>query len=142
MLSLEESIMSSGVQVANQSKGMLWAGYIIGGLMVLFLTMDGVMKLVKPAFVVEATTKLGYLESSIVGIGIVLLISVAAYIVPRTNVLGAILLTGYLGGAVASHVRAGDGWFEVLFPVVFGALAWIGIYLRDPKVRELAPLRR
>jgi hypothetical protein len=124
-----------------ESKGMLWAGRIISILVVLFLTMDGVMKLIKPQFVVDATIKLGYQESSIVGIGVVLLISVALYVLPRTNVLGAILLTGYLGGAVASHLRAGDGWFEILFPVVFGALAWIGLYLRDPKVRALAPLR-
>jgi hypothetical protein len=134
--------MSSDVPSAPAANKMLWAGRIISGLIVAFLTFDGVTKLIKTAFVIEAMNKLGYPESSIVGIGIVLLISVAAYVLPRTNVLGAILLTGYLGGAVASHVRAGDGWFEILFPVIIGALAWIGLYLRDPKLRELAPLRR
>lgn len=118
------------------------AGYIISVLVILFLDIDGVMKLFKPSFVVDAMTKLGYSENQIIDIGIVLLICVGVYTNPKTSVLGAILLTGYLGGAVASHVRAGDGWFEILFPVIIGALAWIGLYLRDPKVRALAPLRQ
>lgn len=92
------------------SKTTLWAGRIISGLATLFLMMDGVMKLFKPAFVVEATVKLGYSESIIVGLGMVLTLSTVLYMIPRTAILGAVLLTGYLGGAVATHVRVGNGW--------------------------------
>lgn len=107
----------------------------------LFLVFDGVMKLVKPAIVVEATVELGYPESVILGLGIVLLGCTALYVVPRTAVLGAILLTGYLGGAVATHVRVGAGLFPIIFPVILGALLWGGLYLRDGRLRLLVPWR-
>jgi hypothetical protein len=123
------------------SKKAHWGGWVLGGLPALFLLLDAAMKLAKPDFVVEATTKLGYSESVIVPLGIVLLTSTVLYLVPRTAVLGAILLTGYLGGAVDAHVRAGEGAFEVLFPVVFGVLLWGGLYLRDARLRALVPLR-
>jgi hypothetical protein len=108
----------------------------------LFFVMDGGMKLFKPAFVVQATTELGYPASTIVGIGVAMLTCTVLYLVPRTSVLGAILLTGYLGGAVASNVRVGKGWFNVLFPIVFATLAWLGLWLRDQRLRELVPLAR
>jgi hypothetical protein len=117
------------------SKKLLWTGRILSGLAVLFFLMDGVMKLFKPAGVVEATVRLGYPESDIVAIGIVLLACTLLYIIPRTSILGAILLTAYLGGAVASQVRVGAGWFNVVFPVIFGALTWSGLWLRDTRVR-------
>lgn len=124
------------------SKKALWAGRIVSALPVLFLLMDGVMKLVKPPVVVEATVKLGYPESTILPLGVVLLICVAIYLVPQTSVVGAILLTGYLGGAVATHVRVGDPLpFHTLFPVYFGVLIWLGLYLRDARLRALVPLR-
>ena len=104
------------------SKKVLWTGRILSGLAVLFFLMDGVMKLFKPSFVVEATVRLGYPESDIVAIGIVLVACTLLYIVSRTCILGAIVLTGYLGGAVASQVRAGAGWFNVAFAATFGAL--------------------
>jgi hypothetical protein len=104
---------------------------------VLFLLVDGVMKLAKPAVVVEATRQLGYPESDIAGIGLLLLACTVLYIFPRTSILGAILLTGYLGGAIASQVRAGNGWFNVVFPVIFGVLIWTGLWLRDIRVRGL-----
>src|SRR5690348_6763018 len=97
------------------SKGALWTGRILSVLPALFLLLDGAMKLVKPAFVVEATVQMGFSESVIVPLGIVLLICTVLYLVPRTAVLGAILLTGYLGGAVATHVHVGHGAFEILF---------------------------
>src|SRR5262245_39658236 len=112
-------------------KKQLWIGRVMSGLPALFLLVDGGMKLVKPAFVVEATVLLGYPESVIVGLGIVLLACTILYLIPVTSVLGAILLTGYLGGAVATHVRVGDAWFPILFPVVLGALLWGGLFLRD-----------
>ena len=134
--------MQSETQTAPTSKKRLWAGRIIRALLTLFLVMDGVMKLFKPAVVVEATVKLGYPENSILGIGIVLLVCTVLYVIPRTSILGAILLTGYLGGAVATHVRVGEGAFPVLFPVFFGVLIWLGLYLRDDRLRALIPLRR
>ena len=122
-------------------KTKLWIGRIIGTLAILFLLVDGVMKLLKPAIVVEATRQLGYPESTIVGIGIALLVSTVLYVIPRASILGAILLTGYLGGAVATHVRVGAGWFSILFPVIIAAFVWGGIYLRDERLRALIPLR-
>lgn len=123
------------------SKGMRWAGWIMSALPALFLYVDGAMKLVKPAVVVEATIRLGYKEDVILGLGVVLLACTVLYSIPRTAVLGAILLTGYLGGAVASHLRAGDGPFPVLFPVIIGSLLWGGLCLRDRRLRELIPWR-
>jgi len=106
----------------------------------LFLLMDGGMKLFKPPVVIQATVQLGYPESTIVGIGIALLASTFLYVIPRTSILGAILLTGYLGGAVASNVRAAAPLFNILFPVVFAALVWGGLWLRDQRLRQLLPL--
>ena len=103
----------------------------------LFLLVDGAMKLAKPAFVVEATVQLGYRESVIVGLGVLLMACTVLYLVPRTSVLGAILLTGYLGGAVATHVRVGDSLFSIVFPVILGALLWGGLLLRNPRVSAL-----
>jgi hypothetical protein len=120
---------------------MLWAGYITSGLLSLFLLIDGVMKLVKPAPVVEATVQLGYPESVIVGLGIVLTVCTLLYVLPLTSVLGAVLLTGYLGGAVATHVRVGNGLFSAAFPILLGVLLWGGLYLREARLRALLPLR-
>jgi hypothetical protein len=133
--------MNSDTGSAPVSKQRIWAGRIIGGLPALFLIVDAVMKFIKPRPVVEATVKLGYPESVIFGLGVVLLISTILYLIPLTSVLGAILLTGYLGGAVATHVRAGEGMFSVLFPVIFGALLWGGLWLRDDRLRSLIPLK-
>jgi hypothetical protein len=119
------------------NKSSLWAGRIISILPALFLLLDGIMKIVKPAFVVEATVQLGYPESVIVGLGVVLVACTILYLIPRTAVLGAILLTGYLGGAVATHVRVGGPVFSILMPVILGAMLWAGLYLRDERVRSL-----
>ena len=100
------------------------------------------MKLFKPSFVVDATIRLGYRENVIVGLGIVLTCCTILYLIPRTSIMGAILLTGYLGGAVASHLRAGAGTFPVLFPVMVGMLLWGGLVLRDSRLRMLIPFRR
>jgi DoxX-like family len=139
---VKEKFMESVTQTAPVSKKRLWAGRIISALPALFLLIDGVMKLVKPPVVVEATVRLGYPESTIVGIGIVLLASTVLYLIPQTSVLGAILLSGYLGGAVATHVRMGEGPFPVLFPVIFGVLIWGGLWLRDDRLRAFIPLRK
>ena len=123
------------------SKTNLWIARIVSGLPALFLLIDGAMKLVKPAVVVEATRNLGYSESTIVPIGVALIICTILYLIPATSVLGAILLTGYLGGAVATHVRAGESLFSIVFPIIFGILIWLGLYLRDDRLRALVPLR-
>ena len=134
--------MQSGNQNAPVSGKKRWAGIVISALPSLFLFVDAVMKLMKPAPVVEATVKLGYPESLILPLGVVLLICTILYVVPRTSVLGAILLTGYLGGAVATHVRIGDPLFtHVLFPVYLGVMIWLGLYFRDERLRALVPLR-
>jgi hypothetical protein len=123
--------------------GARWAGRVISGLATLFLLLDGVAKLFRPAVVVEGTVALGYPESSIIPMGVVLIASTLLYAIPRTATLGAILLTGYLGGAVATHVRVGDPLFtHSLFPVYLGALIWLGLLLREPALRAALPLRR
>ena len=126
--------------VSRPSAVTRWTGYIMTVLPALFLLLDGGMKLFKPGFVVEATMKLGYQESVIVPIGIALVICTILYLLPITSVLGAILLTGYLGGAVATQVRAGQGTFPIIFPVFISALIWGGLYLRDYRLRNLIPL--
>ena len=134
---------NSSAQSAPLSKGRLWAARIMSGLPALFLLVDAVGKLVRPAPVVEGTLQLGYPESVILGLGIVLLACTVLYIIPRTAILGAILLTGYLGGAVATHVRVGSPLFShILFPVYLGVLIWGGLYLRDERLRAMFPLRR
>ena len=120
----------------------LWIGRIVSGLPALFLLVDGVMKLIRPAVVVETTMKLGYAERTILPLGILLIACTILYLVPRTSVLGAILLTGYLGGAVSTHVRAAEGSFPIIFPIIFGALLWLGLYLRDTRLQALVPLRQ
>ena len=112
----------------------LWIGRIISALPALFLLVDAAMKLVKPAFVVDATVRLGYPATVVVPLGVVLLACTLLYAVPPTAFLGAILLTGYLGGAVATQVRVGAGLFPVLFPVALGILLWGGLALRDERV--------
>jgi hypothetical protein len=113
------------------SRRRLWTGRVLTGLAGAFLIFDASMKLFKPPVVVEATVRLGYPESTIIGIGAVLLACTLLYLIPRTSILGAILLTGYLGGAVATHVRAEQPLFNIVFPVIFAGIAWGGLWLRD-----------
>jgi DoxX-like family len=142
--------MQTAVQVAPNtiatnagvSRAAFISGWLVSGFASAFMLMDGTMKLFRPAVVIEGTVKLGYPTSAIVPLGIVVLICTLLYLVPRTAVLGAILLTGYLGGAVATHVRVGDPLFShVLFPTYLGALFWLGLYLRDARLRALVPFR-
>jgi len=127
----------STTQAESSSKKMIWTGRILSVLTSLFMLLDGVMKIVKPVQVMEATARLGYPVSALTGIGVALIACTLIYIIPGTSLLGAILLTGYLGGAVASNVRAGSGWFETIFPALIAALVWGGIWLRDRRLRNL-----
>lgn len=136
------SLMELAVEAGRTSRKKLWAGRIISGVAILFLLFDSVIKILKLAPAVQGTLQLGYPESVVIGIGIVLLVCTVLYAIPRTAILGAILLTGYLGGAVATHVRVGNPLFGyVLFPVYLGILIWAGILLRDDRLRVLIPLR-
>ena len=130
--------MSTGNRAAPLSKKGLWAGRILSGLAVLFLLFDSLIKVMKLPPAVEGTVALGYPATVVRGIGIIQLICLVLYVIPRTSVLGAILLTGYLGGAIATHVRVGSPLLtHVLFPIYVAALIWGGLYLRDARVRTL-----
>ncbi len=128
----EKNFARSDMPTAPISKKSLWTGYVLSALPVLMLLMSAVTKFVKPAFAVEGTTKLGWDESLLLGLGIVELTCTIIYVIPRTAVLGAILLTGYLGGATATHVRIGE---QFIAPVLLGMLVWGGLYLRDARLR-------
>ena len=135
--------MQSTLQPKLISKTTLWAGRSLSALAALFLLMDGLSKVMKPPAVIAGTVQLGYPESVIVGLGVLLLVCTFLYIVPQTAILGAVLLTGYLGGAVASNLRVGSPLFShVLFPVYIGLLVWGGLYLRDVRLRSLLPLQK
>jgi hypothetical protein len=129
--------------MAPVSKTMLWAGRIISALVVLFLLFDALIKVMKLPPAIEGTTRLGYPESLVFGLGLLELVCVVLYVIPRTSILGAILLTGYLGGAVATNLRVGNPLFSyILAPVYFGVLIWGGLFLRDNQLRALIPVRR
>jgi hypothetical protein len=130
--------MSLATQTAPVSKKLFWAGWIISALPAMGLLLSGVMTVMKPASLLEVFDKLGYPERLVLGIGIIKLACTTIYLIPRTAVLGAILLTGYLGGATASNVRVGE---DFLFPIIFGVLVWLGLLLRDPRLWPLLPLR-
>ena len=121
----------------------IWAGRILSGVAVAFLVFDTVIKLMRHPAAVEGTAQLGYPEHVVVGIGLVELLCLALYVIPRTAVTGAILFTGYLGGAVATHVRLGNPLFShTLFPIYVAALLWGGLWLREGRLRSLVPFRR
>ena len=121
------------------SKKMLWASYIISAIPVLMMASSAVAKFVKPASVVQGFAQFGFPESYISRIGVLELICVAVYLIPRTSVLGAILVTGYLGGATVTHLRVGDPAF--VGPVIAGIFVWGGLFFREPRVRALIPFR-
>ena len=135
---MAEGFMQSASQPAPVSKKMLWAGRIMSALPVLLLVFSAVAKLMKPASVVEGFVRLGYPESLILPIGVLELVCAVVYAIPRTSIFGAILLTGYLGGATATLVRGGEAFFA---PVVAGVLVWGGLFLRDQRLRALIPFR-
>lgn len=130
-----DATMQRGLMAdAAGSKAQRWAGRILSALVALFLLFDGVARIVGFAPYVEGTVRYGFAADLAPWIGGVLVVSTALYVLPRTALIGAILLTGYLGGATATHVRAGEPWF---FAVIFGVLAWAALVLGDPRVRTL-----
>jgi hypothetical protein len=131
--------MTPGVEKRAVSRKALWTGYVVSALPVLMLLFSAAMKFIKPPAVVQGFADLGLPESLAFGLGILELACTIAYVIPQTCVLGAILLTGYLGGATVTHLRVGDPYF---MPVVLGVLVWGGLFLREPRLRALIPLRR
>jgi len=130
--------MQTGTQAAPISKKRLWAGRILSALPVLLMVFTGVFGVLKPAVALAGFVHYGYPESAFLPICMVEIACAIVYAIPRTSVLGAILVTGYLGGATATHVRAGEPFF---LPVIVGVLVWAGLFLRDDRLRALVPLR-
>jgi len=124
------------------SRATLWTSRVISVLCVLFLLVDAIMKVVKSTPSMEGTVQLGWPEDYVQGTGILLLICTIFYIVPRTNIIGALLLTGYLGGATAIMARADVSGHSYFFPIVFGILIWVPLFLRSEGLRILIPIRR
>ncbi len=130
----------SDIETAPVSRKILWAGYIVTALPVLGLLISGVIKIVQPAGAELDTEmkRLGWDMTLATSLGILEIACTVLYVIPRTAVLGAILITAYLGGATATHVRISDPFFG---PVILGVLIWLGLYLRDARIRALVPLR-
>ena len=134
---------ASGAPSGTPSKAQRWTGRVLTGLAATFLFFDAIMKLVLVQPVVEGSEKLGYPVHTMLGIGATLFVCTLLYVIPRSAVLGAVLLTGYLGGAIATHVRVEDPLFShTLFPLYVGALIWGGLFLRDARLWAFFPWRR
>lgn len=130
--------MSSETLSTPTNSKLVWAGRIVSALPVLMLVMSAVMKLTKSTAAVEGLAHFGFNPNVLIPLGIVELACTILYVIPQTAVLGAILLTGYLGGATATHLRVGEPFIA---PVIVGVIVWLGIYLRDPRLRALVPWR-
>jgi len=128
----------SDVHEQRSTTASIWTGRVLSGIAILFLGMDAVMKVMQVPAAVKGTTELGYPAGVLLPLGIIQLIALALYLIPPTRVLGAIVWTGYLGGAVATHVRIGNPLFtHILSPVYVAALLWGGLYLRDARLRAI-----
>ena len=125
------------------SKTRRWVSYILSGIVILFMLMDSIMKFVQPAEVIEGSLALGFTREHIVVLGVLGLVSTLLYMFPLTSLLGAILLTAYFGGAIATHMRLNNPLFShTLFTVYFGILTWGGLWLRNRKLQELLPMTK
>ena len=135
--------MSVAIDTVPPSRGQRWAGRVLSGIAVLFLVFDATIHLLKPEPVVKGFAALGYPISVSVPLAIIEFVCVVFYLIPRTSVFGAVVLTGYLGGAIAAQLRVGAPLFStLLFPIYVALFLWGGLYLRDPVVRSFMPLRR
>lgn len=130
---------SDAASLPKPNRAMVWTGRILAGLVALVFGMSGVMKLVGGPELAEGLAHLGLPESMVLPLAILELTCLALYLLPPTAVLGAVLLSGYLGGAICTHWRVGDPFF---IPIALGVILWLGIYLREPRLRLLLPLRR
>ena len=143
-MSVHDAVMNSAAETSLEapSKAQLITGRVLGALAVLFLVVDGVMKLIQPESVLKASAPLGFTSGMLLGIGIALLLSTALYVIPRTSVLGLALLTAYLGGAVCIMVRFSMPVFNLVFPILFAVFLWVSLWLRLPRMRVLFPIVR
>jgi uncharacterized membrane protein YphA (DoxX/SURF4 family) len=132
--------MTDELPISTESKGTIWLGRVLSAVPVLLLLFSGTMKLIQPEGFAENVEKMGIPPHLAFGIGITEIVCAILYVIPQTAVLGAILLTGYLGGAVITHLRLEDPMF--FMPALVGVVIWLGLYCRDRRIRELAPLRR
>jgi len=132
---------TAATSLPSVSKGSLWTGRIISGLVVLFMLFDCITKVMKVPQVIEASARVGVNANEVFWIGVTLLCCVILYVIPQTSVFGAILLAAYLGGAVCTNVLTHQPVFNICFAVCFGVLTWLGLYLREPRLRALVPLR-
>jgi len=134
---METTMEQVSVSEVSVSNGRIWTGRILTALVVLFLIFDGVTKIIKERHVMAAAAELGFPDYTMPLIGAILLFCTLVYLIPRTAALGAVLLTGYLGGAVATQLRVANPVFETTFPVLFGILVWAGLFLRNPRLATL-----
>ena len=125
------------MKVATASKAAIWTGRVISALIILFMLFDAGIKVGKASWAMEMSRQMGFTDGMIVGIGWACLISTIFYAIPQTAILGAILLTGYLGGAIAVNVFLKQPLFNWIFAFTFGVLTWLGIYLREPRLRSI-----
>ncbi len=125
----------------TESKGMIWSGRVISAIVVLFMLFDCLTKIFKERHSVQGTVDAGFPESTVVTIGLSLLLGVICYVIPRTSILGAILIAAYLGGAVCANVRLQAPFWHSGMAIAFGILAWLGIWLREPRLRALVPIK-
>lgn len=123
------------------SKAALWTGRVISILVILDFLMSAGFGIARPPVAVQGSLAMGFPESTLLPTGVTLLICTVLYAIPRSSILGAILVTGYLGGAVAAHVRIGSPASDTIFAVLLGVLTWLGLYLREPRLRSLLPLK-
>lgn len=132
---------NSAVASSNVSKGGVWTGRVISTLVVLFMLFDSITKIIKIPQVIEASKRVGINEHQLFWIGVTLLGCVILYVIPQTSVFGAILIAAYLGGAVCADVLTHQPVFNSCFAIVFAILAWLGLYLREPRLRALVPFK-
>ena len=133
--------MSSVASGFLASKKMLWLGRGLSGVLSLLFILDGALKIVQPEGYMKASAGLGFDSQVIFALGIAMLVSTCLYMLPKTCILGAILLTGYLGGAIDANLRVGSPAFFIFYSLLLGVLVWAGVFLRDGRLRELIPLR-
>jgi len=133
--------MHATIESGSVSKGSLWAGRIISGLVVLFMLFDSITKIIKIPQVIEASARVGISATELFWIGVTLLGCVILYVIPQTSILGAILLAAYLGGAVCTDVLSHQPVFNSCLAITFGILTWLGLHLREPRLRALVPLK-
>ncbi len=128
---------------SSGSKKALWAGRVLSGIAIVSMLFDSLTKILKVDAVVKASAQFGYPVSLLSAIGLILLVCLVIYVIPRTSILGALLITGYLGGAVEANLRIGTPLFSnALFPIYFAVIVWGGLYLRERRVREIFSLRK